>query len=357
MRLLQTVQTSYDEGSYVMDGCLCNGGSSLALSISNYSIRLYDTNTTAFQLDLKEHTTRITDVVCTPAQPSMLYSSQEDTGVMISDVRQGKAVRFLTEMCSSGLMCNSVGVSPSGGFLAVGTGGDVQIVDTRTWCSVRAVETMHLDDVTRVRFLDEHIICSAGEDQMINFISTAPNVVEDDMLLQATNCREVITKMTCFPELSAITMIGSCENSYVFPYDLEQTEVRYPRPDFSTYLVDWAVVGGQLQLISGVRDDEGNAGPLSVLTWSTKAPTVLPFVHKELARVAIGFGDRLITGGEDGLLAFWAHGEAAPGTGVATAASTSSSSRGAVKERTTLPSATSSDPSHGPAKRSRGRPY
>lgn len=312
MNLLQVVQTSYEPGTYVMDGCLCNGGSSLALSLSTQAIRLYDTQAATFLADIKEHTQPIRDLAATPAQPSLLYSCQQDCGVMVSDLRQAKAVHFLTDMCGSGATCSSIGISPSGGILALAADRDIHLVDTRTWTSVKALEQLHVDEISRLRFLEEQVLCSAGEDQMINFLTTADGVIDDDVLLQAVNCGEVISRMNCFPELGVAAMVGTCENGYVFPYDLEQTETRYARPNFDTYLVDWCVVSGQLHLVSGVRDENGDAGPLQVLNWATQQTQVLPRVHKELGRVAIGFGNRLITGGEDGMLVYWKDGELLP---------------------------------------------
>ncbi|KAK7201966.1 hypothetical protein NESM_000264600 [Novymonas esmeraldas] len=312
MNLLQVIQASYEPNTYVMDGCLCNGGFSFALSLSTQAIRLYDTRAATFLADIKEHTQPIQDLIATAAEPNLLYSCQRDCGVMVSDVRQARAVHFLSDMCGSGAVCSSIGINPSATVLAIAADRDIHLVDTRTWLSVKCLEQLHVDEVSRLRFLDDHILCSAGEDQMINFLSVEDGVVDDDVLLQAVNCGEVVTKMNCFHELGVAAMVGSCENGYLFPFDLEQRETRHQRPSFETYLVDWCVVSGQLHLVSGVRDENGDAGPLQVLNWTTKETQVLPKVHQELGRVAIGVGDRLITGGEDGMLAYWKHGDLLP---------------------------------------------
>ncbi|KAG5470664.1 hypothetical protein LSCM1_01910 [Leishmania martiniquensis] len=321
MNLLQVVQTSYEPGAYIMNGCLCNSNASLALSLSTKAIRLYDTQTAAFLVDIKEHTQPVQDLVTTPAQPTMLYSCQRDCGVMVTDLRQARAAHFLSDMCSSGAVCSSVSVTPSAPLLAVAADRDIHLVDTRTWCSVKCLEQLHVDEVSRLRFLDNSTLCSAGEDQMINFLSVEEGVLDDDVLLQAVNCGEVITKMNCFPELGVTTMVGSCENGYVFPYDLEQRESRHSRPSFDTYLVDWCIVSNQLHLVSGLRDDNGDAGSLRVLNGATGQTQVLPQVHKELGRVAIGFSNRLITGGEDGMLAYWKQGDVLPSEATTTVGS------------------------------------
>nr|CCC96062.1 unnamed protein product [Trypanosoma congolense IL3000] len=307
MRPQHTVKLTEQDDTYVLDGCKCtgSGGDVLCLSLSNQTIRCYDVRTATLLLDLCAHTCAIRDVVATPSRPHILYSAQEDTGVMISDIRQQSPAHFLSEYCGSGATGGTVGVSPSGEELAIAVNGDVHFVDTRMWATKHVISKMHLDEITRVRFVDDAVYCSAGEDQMINFISTSPTTRDNDVLLQAVSCGEVATKMTVFPEHNVVGIIGSCENAYSFPFDLEQPEVRHARPSESTYCVDMCSLNGQLCLVTGVRDDDGNAGPLSITELATGARTVLPQVHKEISRVALGVEGWLVTGGEDNLLVFW----------------------------------------------------
>lgn len=362
MKLIQTIQTTTEPETYVINGCLASGGAAVALSLSNNLIRLYDARSTAFIHQLSDHTDIITDLVSSPAQPQLLFSSQEDGGVMVTDLRQGKPAHFITDACGTGIACCSLSLSPSGSSLVVAKTGDLDIYDSRTWTPVRRVEQMHWDEITRVRHLDEHVICSAGEDLMINYIDTAATTLEDDILLQATHCGEVITRMSCMHELERVAMVGSCENAYVYPYAPEAPESKIHRPDYSTYLVDWCMVGGELVLVSGVKDDDGNAGPLTVVTFGPAAsmPTddagearqssnggstsssgcvqqkeaiPLTMVHRQLTRVALGFGDRLITGGEDGLLAFWSVNSGPNTTPLHSGSTVSSSIRGGEKTK------------------------
>lgn len=354
MNLLQTIQTSTDANTYVINGCIASGGTSIALSLSSNTIRIYDARSTSFLVELRDHTQTITDVIATPAAPQLVFSSQEDGGVMISDLRQGRPAHFITDACGSGITCSSIGISPSVSSLIVGKSTDLHVYDARTWRVSHQVEQMHWDEITRVRYLDEHIICSAGEDLMINCIDTAPTTQEDDLLLQGISCGEVVTRMTVMQEIEKVMMVGSCENGYVMSYNPDTPERRVERPNFSTYLVDWCVVNGQVCLVTGEKDDEGNAGPLSVVLWgggdhlrealpSQLQPNqsiVLPHVHKDIGRVALGFGDRLVTGGEDGLLAFWSP---AVGGGVhnhsaCNSTTISSSVRGGEKEHVPIPS-------------------
>ncbi|RNF05087.1 hypothetical protein TraAM80_04733 [Trypanosoma rangeli] len=333
MQLLHTVRTSDEDGAYVLDGCLCNGGSSLCLSVSDHSIRCYDAQTAGFLFTLLGHTCAIKDVTSSASQPTVLYSSQEDTGVMITDLRQVNPAHFLSEFCGAGATGGTVGVTPNGQFLGVAVDGDTHIVDTRMWQTAHVIANMHLDEITRLRFLDDTVYCSAGEDQMINFIDSSAAVKENNMLLQAISCGEVVTKMTAFPEHGALGLVGSCENAYLCPFDLQEREVRYPRPDHATYLVDMCVLNGQIHLVRGVRDEEGNAGPLFLMNWDTRDVVQLAPVHKEICRIAIGIGDRLITGGEDSLVAFWRTADAATALPTTAPTDAAASWRGMVRSR------------------------
>ncbi|RNF25865.1 uncharacterized protein Tco025E_01870 [Trypanosoma conorhini] len=334
MQPLHTVRASHEDvGAYVLDGCVCDGGSSLCLSLSDHSIRCYDTHAASFLSTLLGHTCAIKDVTSSAAQPTLLYSAQEDTGVMISDLRQRTPAHFLSEFCGAGATGGTVGVTPNGQFLGVAVNGDTHIVDTRKWQTTHVVANMHLDEITRLRFLDDTVYCSAGEDQMINFIDSSAAVKENDMLLQAISCGEVVTKMTAFPELGALGLVGSCENAYLCPFDLQEREARYPRPDDATYLVDMCVLNGQVQLVRGVRDEEGNAGALSLMNWATRDVVQLAPVHKDICRIAVGVGDRLITGGEDSLVAFWRTTDAATALPTTAPADAAALGRGMMKAR------------------------
>lgn len=333
MNLVQTIQISYDEGCYVLDGCLCNGGSSLAVAASNRSIRLYDVQSTRFLFELREHTDAITDVASTSASPSLLYSSQKDTGVMVTDVRAGKAVNFLTEGCGSGNTCNTLSVSPSGQYLAVGMENDIALFDSRTGLRVHTLKEMHIDEVTRVRFVDDVVLCSGSEDQMVNFLDTRANVDDDDVIMQCITLGEVATRITHFPTLEVTGLVGSCENGFLFPADLEKHELRYPRVDYSRYLVDWCDIAGELYLVSGARDEDGNATGLHLLHWASQREVpLLPATHREIGRIAVGFGNRLITGGEDGLVCVWSLPPSGGGAGP-TASISSSARANATRER------------------------
>lgn len=318
MQVHHSVRISDQEGVYALDSCLCTGSGSVALclSLSNQTIQCYDACTASALCTIRGHTCTIRDVTSSPTQPHVLYSAQEDTGVMVSDIRQQSPAHFLSEYCGTGATGGAVATSPNGDDIAVAVNGDIHIVDTRTWNTKRIIGTMHLDEITRVRFISESVYCSAGEDQMINFIDSSPVVKENDMLLQALSCGEVATKMNAFPEHATLGIVGSCENAYTFPYVLQQQEVRYERPDDATYCVDICSLRGRLYLVTGVRDEDGNAGPLSVMDVATRERVALPQFHKEISRVAIGVEDCLITGGEDNVLAFWREGPVSGGGNV-----------------------------------------
>lgn len=329
MNLQHSVKVSYDDGVYVLDGCLLSDNAVMAFTTSSQKVRCYDARTTTHLFELVGHNAPITDVVTCAAQPQLLFTSQDNTGVMISDMREGRPVHFLSELIGSGKKSSSLSVSDDGNVLALATDGEVQLVDTRTWSSIRAIEELHTDEITRIRFCGSRVLCTAGEDQMVNFVDTQ-ELDEDEMMMNIFNCGEVVTRMSYFaPALLStetlngfssgcpdgkpfgpgglVTLVGSCENCWIAPLTEGVMETKVLRPNFETYQVDFVAWQGSLGHVTGSKDDEGNAGPLQfALHPASTAVAELAGAHREVARVAFSAGhSSLITGGEDGTIAYW----------------------------------------------------
>lgn len=322
LQLRHSVKVSYDNDVYVLDGCLAHSDSIIAVSTSSQIIRCYDVRTTTHLFEIRDHNGPIRDMVVAPlAHPSLLFSCQEDTGVVVSDMRIGKAIHFLTEMRDSGMESYSLSVSEDGISLALAASKDIHFVDIRTWSSTRSITELHTDDITRVRFCGSDVICTAGEDQMINVLS-ATELNEDDMMWNIINCEEVATRMQFFspnmiplcatPQVAprgVVAAVGSCENALVIPVGEGEVarEKKLPRPNFETYQVEFAPFLGTLGHITGQKDEDGNVGPLSISdVVSGTVMGVMGGAHQEVVRVALSLPNgTLITGGEDGMLAYW----------------------------------------------------
>lgn len=321
LQLQHSVKVSYDDGVYILDGCLASESAILAASTSTQVIRCYDVRTTTHLFEIRDHSAPIRDMVVSAAHPSLLFSCQEDTGVAVSDLRLGKAVHFLNEMCSMGLDSYSLSVSEDGGTLALAAGKDIHFVDIRTWHSTRSIAELHTDDITRVRYCGSDAICTAGEDQMVNVLSTTePD--EDEMMWNIINYEEVVTRMQYFspdriplcatPEVAprgVFAAVGSCENAIVIPVGEGEVarEKKLVRPNFETYQVDFAPWLGTLGQVTGLKDDDGNAGPIIIAdVVSGSVMGVMSGAHQEVVRIALSLPNGvLITGGEDGMLAYW----------------------------------------------------
>lgn len=302
MQLVHSVKVSYEVGCYVLDGVVAKQGSLLCFSNSNQLLKCYDSNTAAYLFDITGHTAPITDVVCDSQDGTMLVSSQLDTGVMISDLRIAQPVHYLTELQGFDLEAYSVSINPSGTVLAVAAGADIHLVDVRTWHSTRSIENLHVDTITRVRFFGEAQLCTAGEDQLVNFLDVTES--EDDMMLSVINVEEAVNKIGWFPSHGVITLAGTMENGYVCPLSFEK-ECKISRPSSSAYIVDFINCNGQLCLVGGTHGEEG-VGPLSVVAVpEVQTIASLPGAHSDVVRVALNVGDTIVTAGEDGLLAFW----------------------------------------------------
>ena len=308
MKLLNSIRVAFEE-CYILDGTLALGGNAMCFSASNQTIKLFDVRTGAHMMDIGGHTCPIKDLVSSPADPNLLFSCQTDTGVMMSDLRVGKGVHWLTEMCESGQEAFSLGVNPTGMHMALAVDGDIHIIDTRTWTSVKSYLSIHCDEITRVRYCAESWICSGGEDGMLNVIDTTQK--EDDMMLNVINTNgEVPEKMKWFPEHNCVTATCSTEVSYIIPLAEGAFETKIPRRDYDSYIVDYVTLpDGTLGLVMGTKHEEG-AGPLELVCATPGANygvqvAILPNGHREISRVAMTVGSTLITGAEDGVVCCW----------------------------------------------------
>jgi hypothetical protein len=338
MQPTHVLTTSFTAGTYVLDATMAGAdpaAAQLIVSTSEQHLKQYDSRRFSHVRDYLGHTTSITDVV---AHGPMVVSSQADTGVMITDLRQAATPMFLNELRGDGHVCNSVSISPSGQHIAVAAGGAIHIVDTRTWHGVHVVQEAHCSDITRLRYVSENLVCSGGEDQMINFYDLKAK--EGDMLKCAVNSGECLNRITVMPDLGLVGCLGSCETAYLFqvPEDPEAdfpTELTIRRgEDFARYNVDWVGIRGQAYLITGHNsafDDVADAAaaaagpapqPLTVRRWPAPADgadtsfTLAP-THRDIVRFALVVGntDRMVTGGEDGAIAVWSTSDNASSAG------------------------------------------
>lgn len=172
---------------------------------------------------------------------------------------------------------------------------------------------------------------------MVNVLHTECEE-EDDMMMHVVSYGEVVTKLSFVPPTSLtqlppnlarqgmFAMVGSCENALVIsleevmnPEDGSNTaEHHHRRPDYSVYQVDFVPLNDRLYLLSGVKDEDGNAGPIALAPFPAASPAefasgrmALNGGHTEVVRVALSLGERIITGGEDGSIAIWREGAAA----------------------------------------------
>jgi WD40 repeat protein len=331
MKPVHHAKTSLEAGTYVKDGTMCHNDEWMCFSTTQDALKLYDCRRLTPIRDVPGHNATITDVVAN-AGTQLLYSSQEDTGVMMTDLRMKEPAHFLTELQGAGKLCFSIDVSPSGDTLAVAAGDDIHLVDTKTWSSRRVLDGVHTDDVTKVRYFGESLLCTGGEDMMINFFDTKRKA--NDILLSSIHAGECVNKASFVPELSAVCATGTCENAYVMPFPpaLAATpkvvpdfpnEVKIPRGGYTEYLIDWVVLGGVLHLVSSMHPDEDDAevtdtemppaaisvrpfDPVSRRVASAEEAMPMEPFHRGTVRVAMAAGGtRLITAGEDGAVAIW----------------------------------------------------
>ena len=394
MKPVKTVRLATRDGVYVVEGCCTRGGEWLALATSARGIHLYDSSRLSYVRDMEGHNSTVTDLQACAAT-GLLYSSQDDTGVMISDLRTQKPAHYLTELQGSGSTCSSIAVNESGTAIAVAADKMIHLVDTRTWTSSKMLE-LHTDEVTKLRFIGDSVLVSSGEDFMVNFSDVRR--ADKDVLLTTSHLGECLTRISYFAPGTAaggpngvVGGIGSVENAYVFPLPTDLSslppkgEVDFPiekkleRTDFETYRVDFVSAGDYgLSLLTGTHHwaveatpeakpegdgvdapadaagyDESLGAPLPLAMHPYPGPppgAVLPqlgAVHRGVVRFACNVGDAarrtgaFVTAGEDGVVALWdlsPSALAAAASGAPSEASSRSSGGGRERVRPPMPS-------------------
>ena len=399
LRPLGVAQTSVygDKDYYVLDAALDVHLGLACVVTSDRRIRVYHAERLSHVQDIVgRHTATITDIVI--PEPHIVYTCQEDVGVLISDLRMPEPVRYLTELQRS---ANGYSISVaanhtlSGGGgggasdLAVAAGGDIHIVDTRTFQSACFLESVHTEDITRMRYTHPGVMLTGSDDLMLNVVAT--RVGDSDMLLSSSQFSESLSRITVLPPALGVALaVGACETAVAVPFPAgidgivaqiaNQTSVpkkqrqsidvpdfamekRFPRPTSKSYVVDWICAGGgsapETWMLVGEYGDMGEgadddtaadeaqaadftaksrAGAITsalrmqqfdLLTAAfTGSPVTLQAgIHTGVVRCALGAPDgRFVTAGEDGTLAIWRLGDQNDGTD----SSRSSASEGKV---------------------------
>ena len=310
LRLHHKTKVTFEKDSiYLMDGIMCQQEATIALSTSSELIKCYDVNTMGHIRDITGHNQPISDIVV-GQNPNVIYSIQRDTGVMITDLRVGKPIHYLVELTNSGKDGYTISVNSNDQRLAIAAGGDIHIVDTATWCSVSPIEALPSDDITRLRYCSDRHLCTAGEDQLINMIDTT--LEDDDMMMTVINCGESSNKMRWYPQFNAVTMTGTCESGFIVPCQSDAKETHIPRRDFQSYVVDFVDFNNALYLVQGHHsyEDDAPQQPMDMIDAMTgQVVGQLVGGHEDQARVVLRSRDRIVTAGEDGVIAFWTSGE------------------------------------------------
>ena len=213
------VSVSLQSGTYITDGILIPSSNLLAFATSNDIIKLYNAATGSFVRVIRDHNGQITDMAQfgVPNQTSVLVSSQRDTGILITDLRQPtEKPQYLTELQGSGKECFGIAVSPSGNQFALSAGSDIHVLDPRmNFRSLRHIPDMHTDVITKIRYVSENIICSGGEDMMLNIIDVAAKT-EGDLLVSSISWGEAPNRLNVIGN-RFITATGTMEGSIVQP--------------------------------------------------------------------------------------------------------------------------------------------
>jgi WD40 repeat protein len=266
------VSVSLKPGTYITDGIQIPSSNLLAFATSNDIIKLYNTATGSFIRDVRDHNGQITDLATFGDQnASVLISSQRDTGILITDLRDPNSKpRYLTELQNSGLECFGISVSPSGNQFALSAGTDIHILDPRmNFKSLRHIPEMHTDVITKLRFVTEGVIVTGGEDMMLNVIDVQAKK-EDDLLVSSISWGEAPNKLSVINN-RFITATGTMEGTVVQPIPTNcpldriaqdgdwPLELNIPRPPLGSYVVDFVALN-----FGGDANNNNNGGDLEL---------------------------------------------------------------------------------------------
>ncbi|KAK7115049.1 WD repeat-containing protein 89-like [Littorina saxatilis] len=324
------------EPHYVLDMAAQHKGgedSKLAVTSSNYTIRLFSRFSLAQTQTLTGHTDVISGIHFLHSDPELLVTSSHDKTVRVWDCRASSTQEVQLFKGESNTNCSflSCDVNASDRVICAGTektSADTYLLfwDRRKAAVLGCYEDSHDDDVTEVRFhpTAEKSLLSGSTDGLVNVFDVM-QTSEDDALMSTYNTESSVEKAGwCGPDARYVYCITHMRTWHVWDTDgdediqqISDVEGKLESLSKVDYLVDCipaATPSNQYLLVAGTH-----SGDLHFLDLSdSEDPKVVSSLkggHSDTVRCL--HWDRetetLVTGGEDSLLCLWspnaAHGK------------------------------------------------
>lgn len=324
-------QTRSEEPAYLLDMASRHGDGVLAVSASDFTIRLHNKTTLDCVGRLKGHSGPLAGVVFSHTSPDLLYSASADGTVRGWDVRRPgtRAVQVfssdpLHSYCSFDLSCcDSV--------LCAGTGQVNQEDSFMVFWDVRkqgagllgVYSESHSDDITQVRFhpRDKDRLASGSTDGLVNVFDLSGGTEEDALLSTCNSNSSASVICWCGVDYTQLLCLSHDEGLHL--WDLRQLDTEEPltvcsAPDARglapledgggvDYLVGgrWVEKAQKLLLVGGK-----NSGEVHLMECRDKGLGLLRSLvggHTSVVRCFLWdeAEDCLVTGGEDSQLLLW----------------------------------------------------
>ncbi|KAJ3695678.1 hypothetical protein LUZ60_001055 [Juncus effusus] len=328
--LMKSIQTNFGE-DYIFQIAPSEDTSTLAVSLSSNTIKLYSPGSGQYLGDLRGHSARIHEIsFSAPASPHVLCSCSEDGTVRAWDSRSFNQISLLRAGPSQEMFSFCFGGS-SGNLLVAGSNSQVLFWDWRNGKQVTCLEESHMDDVTQVRFVPDKYnkLISSSIDGLICLFDTDGDISDDNSLSSVMNVETSIAKIGFFGNSNQkLWCLTHIETMSIWDWNEGTREAHFEEARSSTsnqwnstaveYFVDchYSATEDRLWLIGGTSN--GNLGFFPViqnpnyetLIGSAEAilegghagvvRSILPATSDSISRGIFGW-----TGGEDGRLCCW----------------------------------------------------
>ncbi|KAJ4957177.1 hypothetical protein NE237_013960 [Protea cynaroides] len=198
-----SIQTNFGD-DYVFQIDLSQESSTMAVSLSTNTVKLYSPGTGQYLGECKGHSETINQIsFSAPSSPYVLHSCSSDGTVRAWDTRTLEQVSLLSTASAQEVFSFSFGGS-NGYLLAAGCKSQILFWDWRNVKQVACLEESHVDDVTQVHFVPDQRskLISASVDGLICIFNTDGNISDDDHLESVMNVGTSIGKVGFFGEMN-----------------------------------------------------------------------------------------------------------------------------------------------------------
>uniref|UniRef100_A0A6B2LAI7 Uncharacterized protein n=1 Tax=Arcella intermedia TaxID=1963864 RepID=A0A6B2LAI7_9EUKA len=287
-------------------------------SSSSRNVFVYSVETGSLISKISEqHGDRISGLGSTPHQPNLFCTSCMDGSVKFWDIRQKTNIKTFNSNLE--LSC----VDLSGDLSTVVSAGDTTVIlwDFNTGKVAGQYADIHSEEIVSVRVHPKSgFIYSGGIDGLVSIFDMSLGTTEDDTYVSALNCENAISKMGFFGTeneyLWASTLVEELSLFELTNESLLSTS-KSIREHLSSLsgtpiqsLIDCKYNKSSTSLTLFAGTLEGGFSLFSVARNEVSFIESLPQIHTDVVRtISTHQNHLLVTGGDDGLVAFWTKGD------------------------------------------------